>query len=92
MSFCEFAQLYKESFSSQLEVNHVIQQPTEVKKNKCRPSCTRVKFSLMGHNLISLHMPQMFGSRAFKFKLTCNLGVVRFKLSVRIITMIIGVT
>ena len=75
-----------------VEVNHVIQQPTEAKQSKCGPPCIRVKFSLMGHNLISLHMPQMFGSRAFKFKLTCNLGVVRFKLSVRIITMIIGVT
>ena len=28
LSFCEFAQVWQQLFSSQLEINHVIQEPT----------------------------------------------------------------
>ena len=33
----------KQLFSSQLEINHVIHEPTEVKQNTCRPSRKRKK-------------------------------------------------
>ena len=37
---CEFAQLCKQLFLSQLEINHVIQEPTEARQNTCRPPQT----------------------------------------------------
>jgi hypothetical protein len=38
LSFCEFHQLCKQLFLSQLEINHVIQQATEKNYRTCRPS------------------------------------------------------
>ena len=35
---CQFDQLYKTVIPSQLEINHVIQEPTEVNQNTYRPS------------------------------------------------------
>ena len=37
MSFCEFAQVGKQSFFSQLEINHVIHQPKTKSCRTCRP-------------------------------------------------------